>query len=75
MFKEEDFYLFDTKNKNVLEHLGKYVEEPYEIIESYFQGQHLDRLVRHQIESYNHFINYQIQKTISIRNRLYNNDS
>ena len=66
--EQEDFYSIDTKNKSVLEHLGNYVEEPYEIIESYFEGQHLDRLVRHQIESYNHFINYQIQKTIDMFN-------
>ena len=52
----------------VLDHLGTYTEEPYTIIESYFEGQHLERLVRHQIESYNHFINYQIQKTIDMFN-------
>ena len=45
----------------VLDHLGEYIEEPFTILESYFHGQHLDRLVRHQIESYNHFINYQMQ--------------
>ena len=68
MFKiEEEDYLFN-KDKSVLDHLGNYLEEPYEIIESYFEGQHLDRLVRHQIESYNHFINYQIQKTIDMFN-------
>ena len=40
----------------------------WSIIESYFQGQHLERLVRHQIESYNNFINYQIKKTIEMFN-------
>ena len=54
--------------KKVLSHLGNYVEEPYHVIESYFRGQHLERLVRHQIESYNHFINYQIQRTIQMFN-------
>jgi len=54
--------------KTILSHLGNYIEEPYNIIESYFQGQHLDRLVRHQIESYNHFVNYQIQRTIQMFN-------
>ena len=39
----------DVKKDGVLEHLGNYIEEPYEIIESYFKGQHLERLVRHQI--------------------------
>ena len=52
----------------ILSHLGNYIEEPYHIIESYFQGQHLERLVRHQIESYNHFVNYQIQRTIQMFN-------
>jgi DNA-directed RNA polymerase II subunit RPB2 len=52
----------------ILSHLGKYVEEPYHIIESYFHGQHLDRLVRHQIESYNHFVNYQLPRTIQMFN-------
>ena len=54
--------------KTILSHLGNYIEEPYHIIESYFQGQHLERLVRHQIESYNHFVNYQIQRTIQMFN-------
>jgi DNA-directed RNA polymerase beta subunit len=48
----------------VLGHLGDYVDEPFKLIESYFQGQHLEKLVRHQIESYNHFIYYQIPQTI-----------
>jgi DNA-directed RNA polymerase II subunit RPB2 len=62
----------DQGSKNdashVLDHLGDYVEEPYTIIESYFQAQHLERLVRHQIESYNHFINFQVQRTIDMFN-------
>ena len=54
--------------KAILEHLGEYIEEPYTLIDSYFRGKHLERLVRHQIESYNHFINYQIQRTIQMFN-------
>lgn len=54
--------------KGVLDHLGEYIEEPFTIIESYFRGQHLERLVRHQIESYNHFINFQILRTIQMFN-------
>ena len=56
--------------ENILSHLGSYTEEPFTIIESYFRGQHLERLVRHQIESYNHFINYQIQRTIQMFNNV-----
>lgn len=52
----------------LLDLLGDYDEEPFAIIESYFKGQHLERLVRHQIESYNHFVNYQIKRTIEMFN-------
>ena len=52
----------------LLEHLGEYTEEPYDLIESYFDGKHLERLVRHQLESYNNFVNFQIQKTIQMFN-------
>jgi DNA-directed RNA polymerase beta subunit len=64
---------FDKKEgteESVLSHLSEYLEEPYKIIESYFGGQHLERLVRHQIESYNHFINFQIQRTIQMFNTV-----
>ena len=57
-------------HEGVLDHLGEYIEEPFQILESYFRGQYLERLVRHQIESYNHFINYQIQRTIQMFNPL-----
>jgi DNA-directed RNA polymerase beta subunit len=60
--------MFSTVESEILSHLGDYVEEPYHIIESYFQGQHLERLVRHQIESYNHFVNYQLPRTIQMFN-------
>lgn len=40
----------------------------WDIIKSYFEKNHLQRLVRHQIESYNNFVNNQIQKTIDMFN-------
>ena len=43
-------------------------EIPWKIIETYFKDQHLSRLVRHQIESYNHFVNYQLVRTIEMFN-------
>jgi DNA-directed RNA polymerase beta subunit len=46
------------------------VEEAYQLIESYFRGQHLDRLVRHQIESYNYFITHQLPRTIQMFNHV-----
>ena len=67
--KKED-KIISTIEENVLSHLGNYTEEPFELIQSYFRGQHLERLVRHQIESYNHFINYQIQRTIQMFNNV-----
>ena len=57
----------NTEHK-LLDNLDNYIEEPYHIIESYFEGKHLERLVRHQIESYNHFVNYQMQRTIDMFN-------
>ena len=41
---------------------------PWKLIEIYFKDQHLKRLVRHQIESYNHFIEHQINDTINMFN-------
>ena len=49
----------------------QYIETPWSIIESYFKGQHLDRFVRHQLESYNNFVGYQITKTIEMFNPLH----
>ena len=48
--------------------LNKYIETPWSLIESYFKDQHLSQLVRHQLESYNDFVTYQIQKTIDMFN-------
>jgi len=49
----------------------QYIEEPWNIIESYFQGQQLERFVRHQLESYNNFVGYQIIKTIEMFNPVH----
>ena len=51
--------------------LNEYSEEPWDIIGSYFDGKHLKQLVRHQVESYNDFVTYQIQKTISMFNPVH----
>ena len=45
-----------------------YIETPWTIIDSYFKDKHLERLVRHQLESYNNFVGYQIFKTIEMFN-------
>jgi DNA-directed RNA polymerase II subunit RPB2 len=52
----------------LMDHLGDYVHEPFDILSSYFDGKPLERLTRHQIESYNHFVNYQMQRTIEMFN-------
>lgn len=49
----------------------KYVEQPWDVIHSYFDGKHLDQLVRHQIESYNDFVTHQIPRTISMFNPVH----
>ena len=59
---------FSKKEIGILEHIEDYEENAFNIIESYFQGKHLECLVRHQTESYNHFVNYQIQRTIQMFN-------
>ena len=49
----------------------KYIEQPWSLIESYFRDLNLKRMVRHQIESYNDFVSYQIQKTINMFNPVH----
>lgn len=43
-------------------------ENPWKLITSYFGNNHLDRLVRHQLESYNNFTENNIEKTIMMFN-------
>ena len=47
--------MFDIENE-------QYIETPWNIIESYFKGHHLDRFVRHQLESYNNFVDSKLLK-------------
>ena len=55
---------------SLLEHLGSYRQEPFDVLQSYFDIRPLERLVRHQLESYNHFVNYQMQRTIEMFNPI-----
>ena len=70
MMQAEKTRSFDANDseKKLLDHLNNQIEDPFTLIESYFKDGYLERLVRHQIESYNHFVNYQIQKTIDMFN-------
>ena len=45
-------------------------EIPWILIETYFKHKHLKQLVKHQLESYNYFVNNQIQQTIEMFNPL-----
>ena len=57
----------DPENK-LKNRLGSYIEEPWTLIGSYFEGKHLDQLVRHQIESYNDMVNVQLKRTVDMFN-------
>ena len=57
-----------TLSNKIHSRIGSYIEEPWTIIGSYFEGKHLDQLVRHQIESYNDMVNVQLKRTIDMFN-------
>ena len=57
-----------TLSNMIHSRIGSYIEEPWTIIGSYFEGKHLDQLVRHQIESYNDMVNVQLKRTIDMFN-------
>lgn len=57
-----------TLQDKIHNRIGNYIEEPWTIIGSYFEGKHLEQLVRHQIESYNDMINVQLKRTIDMFN-------
>ena len=48
--------------------MENYIEEPWYLIKSYYSGKHLEKLVKHQIESYNYFVSEELPKTISMFN-------
>ena len=62
---------YDIENDEFDIENDEFIETPWYIIESYFRGQHLERFVRHQLESYNNFVGYQIIKTIEMFNPLH----
>ena len=47
---------------------GARIHSPWPVIGSYFRGQHLRQLVRHQVESYNNLVTCQIPRTIAMFN-------
>ena len=59
------------KRESLYDAIDDYDERVYDIIRAYFEGHHTERLVRHQIESYNDFVNIQLQKTIQMFNPIH----
>ncbi len=57
------------KTNNTIDY-NNYNNEPWKIIESYFSEINLQQAVKHQLESYNNFIQIQIPKTIEMFNPL-----
>ena len=58
----------DEDDGGPLSHLHPYIDEPYAILDSYFKPDDLKQMVRHQVESMNHFIKYQMLATIHMFN-------
>lgn len=74
--KESDEILKSKKNidndemkRGIIEY--NTMDDPWILIESYFSGKYLERLVRHQIESYNDFITHKIRTTINMFNPIH----
>ena len=61
---------YDSNGDFVIDQ-NPYIEDPWTVIESYFKDQYLNKLVRHQLESYNNFVGYQIIKTIEMFNPVH----
>ena len=57
---------FDVENS-----IDDYNEVPWALIKSYFAGHHLKQLVKHQLESFNHFTSCEIQNTINMFNPVH----
>ena len=58
----------ENMNENCENIEENYQNLSWDIIKTYFEGKHLQQLIRHQIESFNNFINCQIPKTIEMFN-------
>ena len=59
----------DAINSNSKDSNGwKSIEDPWDIIGKYFDKGYLERLVEHQIETFDDFTNIQIEKTINMFN-------
>lgn len=55
--------------------LSSYIEEPWDIINTYFKDNHFKMMVRNQLESFDDFVNLQIHKTVNMFNPVFINSS
>jgi DNA-directed RNA polymerase II subunit RPB2 len=69
MIKNMNNINFDSEKMNECDYADS--ELPWDIIKTYFEGKHLQQLVRHQLESYNNFITSEIQRTIEMFNPIH----
>jgi DNA-directed RNA polymerase II subunit RPB2 len=58
----------DQKERNDSLENSNYNELAFDVVEKYFEGQHLAQLVRHQVESMDDFYSHQAAKTIDMFN-------
>ena len=61
-----DDKIANSETDNIEYKLYNDQEISWDIIKTYFNGQHLQQLIRHQIESYNNFITSEISRTIDM---------
>ena len=47
------------------------IEDPWNLIKLYFGNDHLSQLIKHQLESYNNFVLYDMEKTINMFNPVH----
>jgi DNA-directed RNA polymerase II subunit RPB2 len=60
----------ETEKTGIFDHYPNYEEESQIITDAYYKTNPLERLVRHQLESYNYFIHFQAHQTIQMFNPL-----
>ena len=60
----------EQEKTGIFDHYPNYEEDSQIITDAYYKTNPLERLVRHQLESYNYFIHFQAHQTIQMFNPL-----
>ena len=68
--KESENETETEKKTGIFDHYPNYEEDSQIITDAYYKTNPLERLVRHQLESYNYFIHFQAHQTIQMFNPL-----